>query len=80
MLNSGVLGLVIGLVLVYFLLSLLCSGISELVEAFLRRRAKFLEGGIVDLLGHHLKAQLYDHPLLETLYPQTGVPTTEDNP
>ena len=80
MLNSGVLGLAIGLILVYFLLSLLCSGINELVEAFRRRRATFLEGGIVDLLGLHLKAQLYDHPLLETLYPQKGMPTTQDNP
>jgi hypothetical protein len=78
MFDSGVIGVVIGLVLVYFLLSLLCSGVNEAMEAFLRRRSKFLEGGIVDLLGLDLKRQLYDHPLLETLYPQKGMPATEE--
>lgn len=78
MLDSGVLGVVIGLVLIYFLLSLLCSGLNELMEAFLRRRSKFLEGAVVDLLGLDLKHQLYDHPLLETLYPQKGIPEGEE--
>jgi hypothetical protein len=74
MFDSGVLGVVIGLILVYFLLSLLCSGVNELVEAVLRRRAKFLEAGILDLLGPALKGQLYDHPVVEALSPQKGSP------
>jgi hypothetical protein len=74
MFDSGVLGVVIGLILVYFLLSLLCSGINELVEAFLRRRAKFLEAGILDLLGPPLKERLYEHPIVEALSPQKGTP------
>jgi hypothetical protein len=78
MLESGVVGVVIGLILIYFLLSLLCSGLNELMEAFLRRRAKFLEGAVVDLVGLSLKRQLYDHPLLETLYPQRGMPEGEE--
>jgi hypothetical protein len=78
MFDSGVIGVAIGLILVYFLLSLLCSGVNEAMEAFLRRRSKFLEGGIVDLLGLDLKRQLYEHPLLETLYPQKGMPATDE--
>jgi hypothetical protein len=78
MFDSGVIGVAIGLILIYFLLSLLCSGVNEAMEAFLRRRSKFLEGGIVDLLGPDLKRQLYQHPLLETLYPQKGMPVTEE--
>lgn len=79
MLDSGVVEVVIGLTLIYFLLSLLCSGLNELAGAWLRRRAKFLEGAIVDLVGLDLKHQLYDHPLLETLYPQKGRPEGEEN-
>jgi hypothetical protein len=78
MFGSGILGVAIGLVLLYFLLSLVCSGINEVVEAFLRRRAKYLEGAVIDLVGRDLKRQLYDHALLEGLYPQKGRPTTDD--
>jgi hypothetical protein len=73
MFDSGVLGVVIGLILAYFLLSLLCSGINELVETVLRRRAKYLEAGILDLLGP-IKDQLYEHPIIAALSPQKGSP------
>jgi hypothetical protein len=78
MLDSGVLGVAIGLILIYFLLSLLCSGLNELMEAFLRRRSKYLEEAVVDLVGLDLKRQLYNHPLLETLYPQKGIPEGDE--
>ena len=48
---AGVLGLAIGLVLVFFLLSLICSGLLEAIEVFARRRALYLEAAIADLLG-----------------------------
>ncbi len=51
MLNSSFVGVAIGLILIYFLLSLLVSGISEGLEAFWRRRARYLEVGIWDILG-----------------------------
>ncbi len=72
MLDSGVLGPVIGLVLVFLLLSVLCSGINEAVEAGLRHRAKFLEAGIVDLVGPILKQRLYDHPIIDALHQRKG--------
>ncbi len=80
MLDSGVVGVAIGLILMYFLLSLVCSGANEVIEAFLRRRAKYLEGAIVDLLGPDLKQQLYKHALLEGLFPQRGRPATDQVP
>jgi len=65
MLNSTVLELVIGLILVYFILSTLCSGINELVVGFTKRRAQFLEAGIVKLVGNNLKNKVYVHPLVK---------------
>jgi hypothetical protein len=71
MLNSGIIGVAIGLILLFFLLSLTVSGINEIVETFLRRRAKFLEAGIYQLLASH-KDAFYDHALIRQLNPARG--------
>ena len=57
--TSGALQLAIGLILIYFLFSLLCSGVNEAIEAILHRRAKFLEAGILDLLGRDVASRLW---------------------
>ena len=64
MFGSSVIELGIGLILVFLLLSLLCSGINELVEGLLRRRAKFLVAGLDRLIGSDLRERLYGHPLV----------------
>ena len=51
MLDSGVLDVAIGVILVYFLLSFLGSAINEFIAARMRLRAKDLEDGIRLLLG-----------------------------
>ena len=48
---SGVLGVVIGLVFVFLVLSLVCSGITEAISATVGLRAKTLERGIGRMLG-----------------------------
>jgi hypothetical protein len=58
MFSSGMLGVAIGLVLVFLLVSWISSGISELVDVVLKRRAKNLEAAILDLLGPTLKRRL----------------------
>ena len=74
MFSSGVIGVAIGLVLVFLLMSWISSGFSELLEVVLKRRAQNLEAAILDLLGPTLKRRFYHHPLVEGLYSQTGRP------
>jgi len=72
--GSGLIELIIGLILIYFLFSLLTSGVNEVAEHFLHRRAKYLESGIVDLLGPWA-ARFFGHPLVQALHPEQGRPT-----
>jgi len=51
MLDSGVVDVAIGVVLVYLLISLICSAINEVIASRLRLRSKDLEDGIRTLLG-----------------------------
>jgi len=54
MLDSGVIDVAIGVILVYLLISLLCSAINEIIAARLRYRAKDLEEGIRLMLRSEL--------------------------
>jgi hypothetical protein len=69
---TAALELVIGLVLVYFLLSLLVSAINEAAEGILKRRGKYLLAAIERLLGPSLKARLFEHGLIESLSGNAG--------
>ncbi len=73
MLNSTVLDVTIGLVLIYLTLSLFCSAIKEWIARFLALRATALRQGINELLSDGtatgLAAMIHDHPLIETLKP-----------
>lgn len=61
----------IGLVFLFFLLSLIASGINELLARVLSWRAKFLEEGIRNLLddpgGNNLAKEVLEHPLVRGL-------------
>ena len=82
------LGIAIGVVFVYLLLSLICTALYELVEAQLKRRAADLMKGLRDLLeGDSSQAvgpdswivQVYRHPLISSLYNDTFNPTQQRN-
>ena len=77
MFGSEVLDVAIGLVLVYLLLALICSALSEWVARMLALRAKTLEAGVRNLLhdknGTGLAQDIYCHPLVEALYKGGGV-------
>jgi len=72
MFGSTLLDIVIGLIFVYLLLSLICSALNEIIEAWLKKRATDLERGIAELLldpkGTGLVQQLYKHPLINGLF------------
>lgn len=66
--GSTLLEVAIGVVFVYLLVSLLCSAVNELLEAWLRYRARYLEQGIRQLLGDpDLAKDFFDHPLVKPL-------------
>src|SRR4051794_29869861 len=79
MFNSGVLDVAVGLIFVYFLLSITSSALSELIEGMLKKRARNLERGIRELLGGKDQTvwaqKLYSHPLISSLFPGTYDPT-----
>jgi hypothetical protein len=72
MFGSQVLEVTIGLVLLYLLLSLICSSIREGIEGWQKTRAVDLERGIRGLLqdrkGRGLAQALYNHPLVYGLF------------
>ncbi len=72
MFGSEILDVVIGMIFVFLLLSLVCSAVSEIIEALVNKRAAYLERGIRELLndkdGTGLAKDLYKHPLIAGLF------------
>jgi hypothetical protein len=72
MFGSELLDIAIGMIFIYLLLSLICSAVNELIEAWLKMRATDLEHGIRKLLddekGIGLAKRLYEHPLVYGLF------------
>jgi hypothetical protein len=62
----------IGLIIVYVVLSLLCSSVNEGIETFVKNRSLQLERGIRELLddpeGTEITHLLYNHPLISGLF------------
>src|SRR6185436_2185893 len=61
------------------LLSLICSAVNEIIEAWLKKRASYLEQGIRELLddpsGNGLARKLYSHPLIKGLFRGPYIPS-----
>jgi len=67
MLNA-VIEIAIGLIVLYSLLSLVCSKINELVATLLHLRAKNLRKAIRHLVGETYANKVYKHPFIVSLY------------
>ena len=71
MFGSEIFDVAIGLFVVYFLVSTICSTIREGIEAWLKTRAAYLEHGIRKLLqdgaGVGLARSLFEHPMIAGL-------------
>ncbi len=80
MFGSEILDVAIGLVFVFLVVSLICSAIRELAEAWFKTRAVYLEQGLRQLLhdatGAHLVNALYNHPSVYGLYQGEYDPAT----
>jgi hypothetical protein len=76
MFNSGILDVVIGVVVLYLELSLVCTAVHELIALLLKARAKELEKGLHGLLTkRELVDRFYDHPLIKGLQPDKRRPS-----
>jgi hypothetical protein len=72
MFGSQILEVAIGLVLLFLLLSLICSSIKEGVESFMKYRARDLESGLREIFndpdGKTMIPKFYSHPLIYGLF------------
>jgi hypothetical protein len=75
MFSSNILDVAVGLVFIFLLLSLISSAANELIEAFLKKRAVFLERGIREIVGStdltvskDFVKSIYEHGLINALY------------
>jgi hypothetical protein len=82
MFGSEMLDIAIGMILIYLLLSLICSAINELIERSLKNRATDLEQGIRELLddkdGTGLVTDLYQHGMINGLFKGDYKPDAAD--
>jgi hypothetical protein len=76
MFNSGILDTVIGVIVIFLQLSLVCTAVNELFASLLKKRAKELEKGIAKLLTNpQLVDKFYAHPLIKGLCPDDRKPS-----
>ncbi len=72
MFGSEILDVAIGLIMVFLVLSLICSSAREAVETVFKHRAKDLERGIREMLGQvdgaQLTSEFYKQPLINGLF------------
>ena len=73
MFGSAMLEVAIGIVLLYLLLSLICSALNEVIAGAFRLRARNLHDGICSLLSDPgakgLAAMIFDHPFIRGVMP-----------
>jgi hypothetical protein len=66
---SGVLEAIIGLVFIFFLASVLCSGLNEAIAQETGRRGRFLREGLINIVRDRwLFLRLINHPLVASMY------------
>src|SRR5512134_1903152 len=65
----GVLEAIIGLAFIYLLVSMLCSGVNEMITQELGRRGKFLREGNINLVSDRwVYLRIINHPLVASMY------------
>ena len=78
---GGILDVVIGMTFLFALLSMICSGINELIAWILSLRAVTLRAGIRALLTDEVLSQrLFQHPLIAGLSPRGWLAKQEPHP
>jgi hypothetical protein len=69
-----VLDVAIGMVLIYTLLSLMCSTVKEGISSLMAWRAATLRQGLDNLLGDDFSRQVFGHHLVQGLVPRNRMP------
>lgn len=72
MLDSAILETIVGLMLIYLVLSLVVTALNEWVAQVCNLRGGTLHAGIRNLLGGELTTRLYEHPLIGGLTSKSG--------
>ena len=79
MFGSVILEVALGVILLYLLLSVVCSSVNELVAWALNWRAKTLKSGIQQLLNdptlQGIADHIYQHPLIKPVHPPGKEPS-----
>src|SRR4051794_27186823 len=70
-----ILDVAIGISFVYLLLALICTTVNEMLAGMRKTRARFLDKGILHLLGKdpYLKHLIFAHPLIRSMSSKTTV-------
>lgn len=72
MFGSAILEVVIGIIFIFLLVSIICSSVREVIEAWFKTRAAYLEYGIRELLhdkqAEGLAESFFNHPLINSLF------------
>jgi hypothetical protein len=80
MFGSEILEVAAGVILVFLLVSIICTALREGIEGYLKTRAAFLEHGIRELLHDRyavgLARSFYTHPIINGLYSDQYAPRT----
>ncbi|SHN25375.1 hypothetical protein [Chitinophaga sp. CF418] len=78
MFNSVILEVAIGIIFLFGLVSMICSGIREGIEALTKTRAAYLERGIRELLhdrgAQNIAKSFFEHPMINSLYTSDYTP------
>jgi hypothetical protein len=77
MFGSVILEVVIGLAFIYFLVSLVCSAVVEVIGSLMDRRGKTLESSLKLILGDKA-SEILTHPLVNSLTPNKTKPSHID--
>jgi hypothetical protein len=73
MLQNAVIDIAIGLMLMYLVLSLLCTSINEYIATIFKLRSNNLKSSIQDLIDHpDLLTHFYDHGLIDGQHDASG--------
>ena len=75
MLDHPIVGVALGLILLYSVLSLVASVVKEWISTLFGLRAKNLRKGIQTLIGDDYATKLYGHPLVSTLAKEKKLPS-----
>ena len=78
MLDHPIIGVALGLIFFYVVLSLVASAVKEWIASLLGLRSKNLYEGVKTLIGNDFARKVYEHPLIKNLAKANKLPSYID--